>query len=107
MADRNPLVIDLFCGAGGFSLGFHAAGCRILAAVDTDASAAQTFRRNFALLHPEHPPTVLGGDEGDIEFQEEFLLLGRVEGDLLDFDLFGCILGFGYILDIFQFHVGT
>ncbi len=67
MSDRNPLVIDLFCGAGGFSLGFHAAGCRILAAVDADASAAQTYRRNFDLIQPSHRPIVLGGDDGDIE----------------------------------------
>ncbi len=64
---RRPLVIDLFCGAGGFSLGFHAAGCRILAAVDADPEAAQTFRQNFETLQPDQPPYVAGGPEGDLE----------------------------------------
>jgi DNA (cytosine-5)-methyltransferase 1 len=64
MADSPPLVVDLFCGAGGFALGFHAAGCRIIAAVDADALAAKSFRRNFALLQPDHPPRVFG-DAGD------------------------------------------
>ena len=52
MADRQPTVVDLFCGAGGFSLGFHAAGCRILAAADVDAVAAETFSANFTRLQP-------------------------------------------------------
>lgn len=67
MEMKNPLVIDLFCGAGGFSLGFHAAGCRILAAVDADAAAAETFRRNFGLLQAGSPPLVFGGEDGDVE----------------------------------------
>src|SRR5215472_4836777 len=67
MADRPPGVIDLFCGAGGFSLGFHAAGCRVLAAADADAVATETFRQNFTRLQPEHPPRVFSGEEGDLE----------------------------------------
>jgi len=62
-----PTVIDLFSGAGGFSLGFHAAGCRILAAVDIDESAGQTFEHNFTLLQPDCPPRVHCGDEGNLE----------------------------------------
>jgi DNA (cytosine-5)-methyltransferase 1 len=60
-----PLVVDLFCGAGGFSLGFHAAGCRILAAADADEAAAQTFRQNFGLLQQDEPPRV--PQNGDLE----------------------------------------
>jgi DNA (cytosine-5)-methyltransferase 1 len=68
MDDLPSLVVDLFCGAGGFALGFHAAGCRILAAVDADAQAAQSFRRNFGLLQPDYPPRVLGTEEdGDLD----------------------------------------
>jgi DNA (cytosine-5)-methyltransferase 1 len=68
MDDAPPLVVDLFCGAGGFAIGFHAAGCRIVAAVDADAQAARTFRRNFRLLQPDHPPRVLGDEEdGDLD----------------------------------------
>jgi DNA (cytosine-5)-methyltransferase 1 len=40
-------VVDLFCGAGGFSLGFQAAGCEILSAVDVDETAARTFEQKI------------------------------------------------------------
>jgi DNA (cytosine-5)-methyltransferase 1 len=60
-------VIDLFCGAGGFSLGFHAAGSKILAGVDADETASRTFSKNFTRLQPDVPPYVLGGEVGDME----------------------------------------
>jgi DNA (cytosine-5)-methyltransferase 1 len=66
-AIRSPVVVDLFCGAGGFSLGFHAAGCRICVAVDADEVAAETFSRNFTLLQAGCPPRVFGGESGDLE----------------------------------------
>ncbi len=63
----NPhTVIDLFSGAGGFSLGFHRAGFRIAAAVDHDELAGETFRQNFSQLQPERPPLVFSGEEGDM-----------------------------------------
>lgn len=63
----SPLtVVDLFCGAGGFSLGFHRAGFRIAAAIDRDELAGETFRRNFTQLQPEHPPLVFSGEDGDL-----------------------------------------
>jgi DNA (cytosine-5)-methyltransferase 1 len=80
MADLPPLVVDLFCGAGGFSLGFQAAGCRIIAAADADAQAARSFRRNFALLQPGHPPRVLG-DEEDGDLDRPDLDLDSLVGD--------------------------
>jgi DNA (cytosine-5)-methyltransferase 1 len=64
---RRPTVIDLFCGAGGLSLGFHAAGCRVLAGVDLDPVAARTFADNLAALQPGQPPVVLSGPEADME----------------------------------------
>lgn len=60
-------VVDLFCGAGGFSLGFYAAGFQILGAIDVDPIAAATFARNFALLQPGSAPLVLSGEGGDLE----------------------------------------
>ncbi len=63
---EKPRVVDLFCGAGGFSLGFHAAGCRIDAGVDFDEAAGLTFRRNFSELQ-DVPPAVRFGDEGNLE----------------------------------------
>lgn len=43
-----PRVLDLFSGAGGFSLGFRQAGCRILAGVKLDEDAAATHQLNFS-----------------------------------------------------------
>ena len=64
----KPRVIDLFAGAGGLSLGFHAAGCRIQAAVDLDPVAARTFKANFVVIQPNEPPETFGGyDHGNLE----------------------------------------
>ena len=40
-------IIDLFCGAGGFTWGWHRAGFFTRAAVDHDAMAARTHELNF------------------------------------------------------------
>ena len=64
----NPLrVIDLFAGAGGFSLGFQAAGCEITAAVDHDPVAGRTYTRNFTHLQPHHVPAVLAGESHSLD----------------------------------------
>lgn len=42
-------VIDLFCGAGGFSHGFHQAGFEIVLGVDNDPTVKDTFLAN----HPD------------------------------------------------------
>lgn len=42
-------VLDTFAGAGGFSLGFEMAGCRVVGAIETDAWATETFAFN----HPD------------------------------------------------------
>jgi len=44
---RNPVVLDLFCGAGGMSLGFQMAGYRIGLGVDNDPLACRTHADNF------------------------------------------------------------
>ncbi|OBU33927.1 DNA cytosine methyltransferase [Photobacterium phosphoreum] len=40
-------AIDLFAGAGGFSLAAHQAGLSVLAAIELDESAAQTYQENI------------------------------------------------------------
>lgn len=40
-------VVDLFCGAGGLSLGFRQAGFRVIHAVDNWAAAVNTYRANL------------------------------------------------------------
>lgn len=41
------LIADLFCGAGGMSLGFKQAGFRSVFAIDNDAPAIATYQANF------------------------------------------------------------
>lgn len=44
---RRPTVVDLFCGAGGFSLGFLQAGWEVLCGVDHDPLATITYLSNL------------------------------------------------------------
>jgi len=44
---RRPLVVDLFAGAGGFSFGAWLAGAEIVGAIENNANAAATYRRNL------------------------------------------------------------
>ncbi len=44
---EQSTVADLFCGAGGLSVGLQAAGFRIVHAADCDPAAAQSYRLNF------------------------------------------------------------
>lgn len=46
----RPSAIDLFCGAGGVSLGLHAAGFEVLFAADCWDPAINSYKRNF-----DHP----------------------------------------------------
>lgn len=43
-------VIDLFCGPGGFSSGFEAAGFEVVAALDYDKDAVTTFSANHGCI---------------------------------------------------------
>jgi DNA (cytosine-5)-methyltransferase 1 len=51
------IAVDLFCGAGGLTVGLQAAGFDVVAAADHDPDACATYRLNF-------PATVLV--EGDL-----------------------------------------
>lgn len=55
---KKPKIIDLFCGAGGLSEGFHSAGFEIVFLNDIDKSALLTASKN----HPK-ARTFLGGIE--------------------------------------------
>lgn len=50
MTDRT--LVSLFCGAGGFDLGFEAAGWSTLECVDSDSATIKTIRRNRHRWHP-------------------------------------------------------
>ncbi|MBR1169697.1 DNA cytosine methyltransferase [Bradyrhizobium liaoningense] len=43
----RPRVLDLFAGCGGLSLGFRAAGCEVVAALEIDELAARSHAINF------------------------------------------------------------
>ena len=47
-------VLDLFAGCGGLSLGFQAAGCEIVAAMEIDDLAARSHAVNFCKDQPAH-----------------------------------------------------
>ena len=40
-------VVDLFCGMGGFSKGLQQAGCTIVAGVDLNKQALESYKLNF------------------------------------------------------------
>lgn len=78
---RGPLVVDLFCGCGGFSEGFQEAGFRVASGVDVNVAMIKTFTLNHPLaqgivgdinrisladllgsqVHPEDVAVVIGG----------------------------------------------
>jgi DNA (cytosine-5)-methyltransferase 1 len=41
----NNFVVDLFCGAGGASLGFAKAGCKVVLGIDNEPSCRETFEQ--------------------------------------------------------------
>lgn len=43
----RPKVLDLFCGAGGLSVGFEAAGYQVIGGIDNSDVAVKTFRANL------------------------------------------------------------
>lgn len=47
LRNYNLFGVDVFCGAGGLSWGARAAGIQVIAAVDKDLHAIQTYRTNF------------------------------------------------------------
>ena len=51
MSSAKPTVLDLFCGCGGFSLGFQQAGFEIIAGIDNDKEALFTLKKNFKNTH--------------------------------------------------------
>ncbi|MCK6628927.1 MAG: DNA (cytosine-5-)-methyltransferase [Anaerolineae bacterium] len=57
--EKKSLAIDMFCGAGGFSLGLSRAGFKIVAAIDNNPDAIRTYRLN----HPEIPDEAIIEDE--------------------------------------------
>ena len=60
---QGPTAIDLFCGAGGLSLGLHNAGFRVLVGADMDPWSVETHSANLGSL----------GYTGDLSDSHAFL----------------------------------
>ncbi|PZU97964.1 MAG: DNA (cytosine-5-)-methyltransferase [Pseudanabaena sp.] len=71
---NQPRVLDLFCGAGGLSLGFQDAGCNIIGGLDINPHAIRTHHKNF-------PNTILDLPATDIT-QLDFSQLNLEPGDI-------------------------
>lgn len=57
----KPTVLDIFCGAGGMSLGFQNAGCEILGGIDQNRYAIDTHHKNFPIAKLKLPPQDIRG----------------------------------------------
>lgn len=85
-ATVRPRVLDLFSGCGGLSLGFHSAGCDIVAAVEIDELAARSHAINFFKNQSqdvvEHHSSSRDITEIDPDELIENLRLGSTEGSI-------------------------
>lgn len=78
--EKKSLAIDMFCGAGGFSLGLSRAGFKIVAAIDNNPDAIHTYRLN----HPDVPEeAVIESDARKVDLVKLRSLLGGRRLDLL------------------------
>lgn len=73
----SPVVIDLFCGAGGLSEGLSQAGIRPVVGVDFDKHAVATYRHN----HPGVP--VIEGDVSEVTGEQLMQMAGTTDIDLI------------------------
>lgn len=69
----RPLAVDLFCGAGGLSLGLQAAGFEVVLGVDHDPSALDTHRAY-------HPGLSVNWDLGDPDVIQRVVRLVKRSG---------------------------
>ncbi|PSB17222.1 DNA (cytosine-5-)-methyltransferase, partial [filamentous cyanobacterium Phorm 46] len=72
---KSPTVLDIFCGAGGMSLGFQNAGCEILGGIDKNPHAIRTHHKNF-------PNCTLMRDAQSIESITDLSKLGLEPGKI-------------------------
>lgn len=69
-------IVDLFAGAGGWSLGLHNAGHEIIMAVDNWAPAVQSYRANFPDIYLEDSDINNLPDEAKEKVAEADIIIG-------------------------------
>ena len=84
MAGCRPKAVDLFCGCGGFSLGFMQAGFEVVAAVDNDPCAVITYTMNLG----KHPMQFIFVDDSDRQALEKRLTKKYKKADREQLDVF-------------------
>jgi DNA (cytosine-5)-methyltransferase 1 len=75
--NKKPVVVELFCGCGGTSLGFEMAGYDVVLGLDIHSPSIETFKIN----HP-HATTILG-DIRTVESETIKKLIGNRAIDVL------------------------
>lgn len=75
VSPNKPTAVDLFCGAGGLSLGLKWAGFRILGAIDNDPAAVESYKRNLG-------PHVVCADLQSVTANDVKSYFGVKQGDL-------------------------
>jgi DNA (cytosine-5)-methyltransferase 1 len=77
-ARDEPIFVDLFCGAGGISVGFGHIGFRPVLAIDADDAACTTYRTNHSDIREED---VLCADIREVSIED---MWARLRGRPLD-----------------------
>lgn len=78
---NNLTAIDLFSGAGGFSLAAHNLGINVLASIENDKHATETYQNNIVRrLHSD--TQVFGQDINDVDIDGMMKYQGLKQGKL-------------------------
>lgn len=80
-------AIDLFAGAGGFTLSAIDAGVEVLAAIEFDKAAAYTYKKNFISTRRLNIDLRAGEDDGDINNVEPSELRNSLALEVGELDL--------------------
>jgi DNA (cytosine-5)-methyltransferase 1 len=78
--NKKKNFIDLFCGAGGLSLGFEKNGFELLLANDNDHHSIETFKKNRQNLSDD---SVVLGDIRDLTNSLDLLKVKKIKVDLV------------------------